>query len=58
MAIHKTIDPLWKELGWRRSMIYEEFSKVLGRKYHTAELRTVDEARKVLQAAHKLKLGQ
>jgi hypothetical protein len=49
--IHKLIDPVWKSGGMKRKAIYAHLTKVLGRQYHTGELRTLDEARAVYVAA-------
>lgn len=49
--IHALIDPAWKSKRVSRRKIYAHLSSVLGRDYHTAELRTVDEARLCYVAA-------
>lgn len=46
--IHAALDPLWKCGGLRREEVYAAISSKLGKPYHTAELRSVDEATKVL----------
>jgi hypothetical protein len=43
--IHEILDPLWKTGVLNRSQIYRRISAALGRKYHTAEIRSVEEAR-------------
>ena len=45
--IHKILDPLWKEKGVPRGKIYAILSEKLGREYHTAEIRSIEEARSV-----------
>lgn len=45
--IHAILDPLWKRGELDRKSIYALISKRIGRKYHTAEIRTVEEAIKV-----------
>lgn len=50
--IHAILDPMWKSRGKgnkrkTRTKIYERLSEQLGWKYHTACIRSVDEARKV-----------
>lgn len=52
--IHAIIDPLWQSKTMARGKIYSELSKVLGREYHTAELRSVAECNLILEAAQKL----
>lgn len=49
--IHNLIDPVWKAKAISRRAIYEHLSDVVGREYHTAEIKTVDEARHVYRAA-------
>ena len=51
MHIHSLIDPAWESGAVRRKVIYAQLSAALGREYHTAELRTLDEARTVYAAA-------
>ncbi|MEY4951752.1 MAG: hypothetical protein RL299_176 [Pseudomonadota bacterium] len=53
--IHSLIDPLWKTGFKPRREIYAALTKVLGREYHTGELRTMEEAEKVLLAAHEIR---
>lgn len=45
--IHALLDPLWRSRKISRRKIYGHISTALGRQYHTAELRTIDEARAV-----------
>jgi len=45
--IHRILDPLWRSSQMKRSDIYKQLSDELGWKYHTAQIRTVVEARKV-----------
>lgn len=52
--IHAIIDPIWKNGVKPRGYIYAQLSKALGREYHTAELRTMQEAEKVIVAARAL----
>jgi hypothetical protein len=49
--IHELIDPAWQSGAIKRKAIYAHLTKVLGRQYHTGELRTLDEARAVYVAA-------
>ncbi len=46
--IHFQLDPLWKNGFIKRHTLYNRISKLIGYKYHTAELRTVKQAAKVL----------
>lgn len=46
--IHSALDVLWK-LGWvNRKELYKWISEQLGWKYHTAQIRSMEEAGKVL----------
>ena len=55
--LHKRIDPLWQRKRITRREIYGRLSAVLGREYHTAELRTLDEARNVYRAIVAIERG-
>ena len=53
--IHAILDPIWKSKRMSRRQIYKKLAKVVGREeYHTAEIRTVEEARTVYQAVQEL----
>lgn len=54
-CIHELIDPLWKSGKIKRGKLYRELSKDLGYEYHTAEIRSIDEARKVYRIAKEIK---
>ena len=45
--IHRVLDPLWKSGRIKRRDLYRQISALLGKEYHTAEIRTVEEARTV-----------
>jgi hypothetical protein len=46
--IHRILDPLWKSGRYGRRELYSMIAHVLGiEEYHTAEIRSVDEARRV-----------
>lgn len=46
--IHRILDPMWKGRGnKRRREIYQQISDKIGWEYHTANIRTVEEARRV-----------
>lgn len=51
MHIHALIDPAWKSKRIRRGRLYELISDELGYQYHTAEIKTIDEARRVYRVA-------
>ena len=45
--IHSILDPLWRDGRIKRRELYKVISDKLGWKYHTANIRSVEEARKV-----------
>jgi hypothetical protein len=46
--IHRILDPIWKSKRMSRRAVYAEVAQRLGRKdYHTANIRSLDEARHV-----------
>ena len=57
MLIHSIIDPLWQQKILKRRDIYAHLSKILGREYHTADLRTVEECARIRRAAMELAKG-
>lgn len=48
--IHAQLDPLWQNGTLKRGQVYARLSRALGRQYHTAEVRTIEEAREVYRA--------
>lgn len=52
--IHALIDPLWKSKKIKRGALYNRMSEKLGWKYHTATLRTIDEARQAYRAGQEI----
>jgi len=55
MIIHGILDPLWKTGKRKRGALYAEISEALGRTYHTAEIYSVDEARKIYEIVKGIK---
>jgi hypothetical protein len=45
--IHALLDPIWKTGIMRRGAVYAYLSDKMGREYHTAQIRSVEEAREV-----------
>lgn len=45
--IHAVLDPIWKSGKMKRASLYKRISDELGWQYHTAKIRTIEEARKV-----------
>lgn len=47
--IHKNLDPLWEGGLFTRKEVYRLISQKIGKRFHTAELRSIKEANDVLQ---------
>jgi hypothetical protein len=50
--IHKILDPLWqsyKKKNKKRTELYREISTYLGYEFHTAEIRDIEEAKKIFR---------
>lgn len=45
--IHAILDPLWKSKRLKRTYLYKMISDHMGFGYHTGQIRTIEEARKV-----------
>lgn len=45
--IHKLLDPIWQSGKMKRKELYAKLSDRLGWKYHTANIRSVEEARTI-----------
>ena len=52
--LHNVLDPVWKNKIIRRHVLYKLISKELGYEYHTAEIKTIEEARKIYHIIMKL----
>ena len=53
--IHRILDPIWKQRRMGRRELYAEMGRRLGvEEYHTAELRSVDDAVKATHAAQSI----
>lgn len=48
--IHKLIDPIWRSGRISRKQLYKKISALTGKKYHTANIRSMEEARKIRDA--------
>lgn len=55
MAIHAVIDPLWRKRGIRRVEIYARMSAEVGKNFHSAEIRSVEEATEAYKAALRIR---
>lgn len=54
--IHAILDPLWQTQKVSRRRLYTELSDVLGRQYHTAELRSMQEVNLVMSALQRIQM--
>ncbi len=45
--IHRLLDPLWQGGRFDRRTLYEKISSRIGWEYHTAEIRSVEDAREI-----------
>lgn len=52
--IHALLDPMWKSGKVGRSDLYAKLSTKLGWKYHTAKIRSIEEARTVYRLVREL----
>lgn len=53
--IHKVIDPIWKSGRVKRGELYGMIAHVIGvEEYHTAEIRSVEQAKDVLRVAREI----
>jgi hypothetical protein len=56
--IHALLDPLWQSGTMNRRQAYKAISDEIGKEYHTAEIRSVDEARSVYRIVQKIAKAQ
>lgn len=58
--IHRILDPIWKSGGMKRREVYREIERRLGMKkdYHTANIRSIDHARKVYRVVQAIAAEQ
>ena len=52
--IHAVLDPIWQGGGLKRAQVYARMSAAMGKQYHTADIRTIDEAKEVLKIAREI----
>ena len=53
--IHKILDPLWKGGQRKRGSVYAELSRRLGYSYHSGEVSTIEEARKIYRIIQEMR---
>jgi len=56
--LHELIDPIWMTGDMSRKKLYSAISDKLGRKYHAANVRSVEEAREAYKAVLDIKRDQ
>lgn len=56
--IHQILDPLWKQGRFKRHEIYKCISDLIGWRYHTAQIKTIEEARKIYAIITKIHTGE
>ena len=55
--IHRILDPLWKSGQFERRALYTKIAEAIGEsEYHTAEIRSVEQARKVYRVVAEMSL--
>lgn len=52
--IHRILDPIWKSNKMSRNTIYAIIGQKTGRQYHTAQIRSVEEAREIYKIVKEL----
>lgn len=55
-TIHARLDPMWMNKQHSRKYLYKKISDVIGREYHTADIRSVTEANLVIKKLSELEL--
>lgn len=57
VKIHALIDPVWKSGRMQRGALYGKISSQIGKPYHSAEIRSIEEAREVYRVAKEIAEG-
>lgn len=52
--IHSLIDPLWRSKRMNRWQVYARLSAAIGYEFHSADIRSIDEARRIYRAGMEL----
>ena len=55
MQVHAILDPIWKECGVSRKILYSHISGCIGKEFHSADIRSVEEADNILKIISKFK---
>lgn len=56
IIIHNMLDPLWETGALRRHKVYDRISKKLGYRYHTANIKSIKECKKVKKAIQRTRV--
>lgn len=57
-AIHDDLDPIWRKSHMSRDAVYAYLTDVLGREYHTADLRSMKEVELIRDSVTRLRVQQ
>jgi hypothetical protein len=52
--IHAKLDPIWESGKIKRAVLYKKLSDKLGWEYHTANIRSIEEAREVYRILNEI----
>lgn len=55
MRIHAIIDALWKSGKIKRNSLYKTISKKIGKEYHTAEIKSIEEVNNIINILQEIK---
>lgn len=55
MKIHAILDPLWKSGKMKRGDLYKKLSQKIGKEYHTAETRSIEEINNIISIIQEIK---
>jgi len=53
--IHALIDPVWKSKKMKRGVLYANISEKLGYSYHTSNIKSIEEARRIYRIAREIR---
>jgi hypothetical protein len=54
IEVHRVVDALWRGGRFTRRDVYKTISEAIGRHYHSAEIRSIEEAREIYRIAVKI----
>jgi hypothetical protein len=53
--IHTILDPLWKNGQIKRGNLYKKLSQKIGKEYHTAEVKSIEEVNNIIDVIQEIK---